>query len=102
MSEQKSSADGVVWNFEGLYSSLDDPSVITDLDALDEQAKRFEEKYRTVIGPEITPEQMKSALDELESITRNAMKVYYYALLNFAKNTTSHKEGAFKQMAEER
>jgi hypothetical protein len=70
MSEQKSSADGVVWNFEGLYSSLDDPSVLSDLDALDEQTKRFEEKYRAIIGPNVTPEQMKSALDELESTTR--------------------------------
>jgi oligoendopeptidase F len=102
MSEQRSSADGIVWNFEGLYSSLDDPAIKTDLDALDEQAKGFEEKYRAIIGPDIEPEQMSNALNEFEDITRRSKRIYYYAELNFAKNCTSHKEGALKQMVAER
>ena len=56
MTGQKSSADGVVWNFEGMYSSLEDPNIKKDLDHADEMAGEFEKKYRDIIGPSITPQ----------------------------------------------
>ncbi|KYK31089.1 MAG: hypothetical protein AYK23_04210 [Candidatus Proteinoplasmatales archaeon SG8-5] len=102
MTKPTSSADGVVWNFEGLYSSLDDPNIRSDLDTLDERSKAFEEKYRDLIGPEMTTELMGNVLDEYEALDRDLTKVVYYARLNFAKNTTSHKEGALMQMVQER
>jgi oligoendopeptidase F len=102
LSKPKSSADGVSWNFEGLYTSLDDPRIKSDLDSLDGRAKTFEGQYRSLMESGITPAQMREALDELEALNRDVMKVLYYARLNFAKNTTSHKEGALMQMAEER
>ena len=102
MTGQKSSADGVVWNFEGMYSSLEDPNIKKDLDLADEMAGEFEKKYRDIIGPNITPQQAADSLKELEGISRQLRKTLYYAHLQFAKNTTAHETGALKQMAEER
>lgn len=102
MSEKNSSADGVIWNFEGLYSSLDDPKIKADLNALEDRAKAFESIFRPLMETGISAGQMKEALDELEAIRRDFMKARYYAYLNFSKNCTSHKEGALNQMVEER
>ncbi len=101
MSEQKSSADGVAWNFEGLYKSLDDPKLKADLEAVVKGAEEFERKYRNIMGPEITAPQLKEALDELERLARDLRKPHYYTHLRFSQNCTSKEAGAAKSMAEE-
>ena len=101
MSEQKSSADGVAWNFEGLYKSLDDPKLKADLETVVKGAEEFERKYRNIMGPEITAPQLKEALDELERLARDLRKPHYYTHLRFSQNCTSKEAGAAKSMAEE-
>ena len=101
MSEQKSSADGVAWNFEGLYKSLDDPKLKADLEAVVKGAEEFERKYRNIMGPEITAPQLKEALDELERLARDLRKPHYYTHLRFSQNCISKEAGAAKSMAEE-
>lgn len=101
MSEQKSSADGIAWNFEGLYSSLDDPKLKADLEAVVKGAEEFESKYRNLIGLDLEPAKLKEAMDELEMLVRDLRKPYYYARLRFAQNCTSKEAGAAKNMVEE-
>ena len=101
MSEQKSSADGVAWNFEGLYTSLDDPKFRADLEAVVRGAEEFERKHRSLIGPDLTAPQLREAMDEMEILARDIRKPYYYAHLNFTQNCTSKEAGAVKAMAEE-
>ena len=101
MTEPKSSAHGITWNFEGLYNSLDDPKLKADLEAVVKGAEEFAGKYRELIGPELEPARLKGALDELEALVRGMRKPYYYAHLRFAQCTTDKKVGAVKQMAEE-
>ena len=59
MSEQKSSAHGIAWNFEGLYTSLDDPKLKADLEACVKGAEEFESKYRSLIGPDLTAQTLR-------------------------------------------
>ncbi len=101
MAEQKSSADGIAWNFEGLYNSLDDPKLKADLEAVVKRAEEFESKYRNLIGPNLEPAKLKEAMDELERLIRDLRKPHYYANLRFSQNCTSKEAGATKSMAEE-
>ena len=101
MSEQKSSAHGIAWNFEGLYTSLDDPKLKADLEACVKGAEEFESKYRNLIGPDLTAQNLKTSLDELEILARDMRKPYYYAHLRFSQNCTSKEAGATKSMADE-
>jgi len=101
MSGQKSSAEGIAWNFEGLYNSLDDPKLKADFDAVVKGAEEFERKYRNLIEPDLEPATLKGALDELENIMRDLRKSYYYAYLTFTQDCTSKEAGAAKNMAEE-
>ena len=101
MGEQKSSADGVAWNFDGLYNSLDDPKLRGDLEAVVKRAEEFESKYRNLIGPDLEPAKLKEAMDEVETIARDMRKPVYYANLRFSQNSTSKEAGATKSMAEE-
>jgi oligoendopeptidase F len=101
MSEHKSSAQGIEWNFEGLYNSLDDPRLKGDMQAAYDRAKAFEAKYRPLLNPGMTPAQLRAALDELEAIARDIRKPTTYAFLRFAQNSLSKEAGAAKQMAAE-
>lgn len=101
MSGHKSSAQGIEWNFEGLYKSVDDPKLKADLQAAVKRAEAFEARYRPVLNPRIAPAQLREMLDELEGITRDLRGPATYAYLKFAQNTISKEAGAAKQMAAE-
>jgi oligoendopeptidase F len=101
MSEHKSSAQGIEWNFEGLYKSLEDPKIKKDMQKAVKRAEAFEAKYRSVLKTGVKPVQIKEALEELEAITGDVRKPYYYAHLRFAQNTSSKEAGAAKQMVAE-
>jgi oligoendopeptidase F len=102
MGKTGSSADGEIWNFKGMYSSFKDPKVKKDIEVTEKKAGNFEKQYRKLIGPKVTPRQMKEALKDLEEIVRYSRKLYYYAYLNFSKNNISPEVGAFKQMIDEK
>ena len=101
MTEQKSSAHGITWNFEGLYTSLDDPKFKADLESVVKGAEEFESKHRNLIGPDMSAAQLKAGMEDLEELARNLRKPYYYANLRFAQNCTSKEAGAAKAMADE-
>lgn len=101
MAEQKSSAKGIEWNFEGMYKSLSDPNLKKDMLKAVKRAEAFEKKYRTILKPGVMPAQVKAAMVEYEAITREVRKPYYYTHLRFAQNCTSKEAAAAKQMTEE-
>ncbi len=91
-----SSADGVRWDLNDLYSSVDDPTVGTDLAAARERARAFESKYRGQIdkqgGP--TADLLLTAVRELESLSELMDKPLIYAHLLHAARTDEPRHGA--------
>ncbi len=96
-----SSAKGIEWNFAGLYQSLDDPRIKQDMEKAVKRAEAYEAKYRPILKRGMAPTQLREALEELEAITRDVRKPYYYAHLKFSQNTQSKEAGALKQAVAE-
>ncbi len=101
MTDAKSSADGVTWNFEGIYTSLDDPSFVQDLENAVKGAEEFERKYRDKMGPNITVDELAQAMIDMDNLAGQILKPLYYAHLRFAQNTSSKEAGAAKAKSEE-
>ena len=91
-----SSASCVTWDLRVLYASVDDPGITRDLDEALHRAQAFEAAYRGKIdvpaGP--SPELLKKALDELESLYEQMDKSAVYAGLVHAAKTDDPKRGA--------
>ncbi|MBA3045511.1 MAG: M3 family oligoendopeptidase [Candidatus Thermoplasmatota archaeon] len=97
MVAKDSSAKGIEWNFEGICPSLDGAQIKEQMAAAVKRAEAFEAKYRPVLNSSVTPGQMYDIVRELEAITRDVRKPYYYAHLRFSQNTTSKDAAALKQ-----
>jgi hypothetical protein len=91
-----SSADGVVWNLNDLFSSVDDPWLAQDLDAALQRAETFEATYRGKINVEggPLPELLLASLVEQESMFEQMDKPAVYAQLLHAAKTDDPKRGA--------
>src|SRR6185369_6164851 len=65
-----SSADGVAWNLNDLYSGLEDDRITQDLDKAMSRAEAFEAAYRDKINVEGGPsaDLLLAAVRELESL----------------------------------
>jgi oligoendopeptidase F len=91
-----SSADGVAWVLDDLYSSSDDPRLDADLNAASRRAQSFEASYRGKInlegGP--SPKALLAALEELESLYEQMDKPAVYASLLHAAKTDDPPRGA--------
>jgi oligoendopeptidase F len=93
---QTSSADGVSWNLNDLYTGVDDPAIGRDLDEALRRAEAFEAAYRGRIdvagGP--APETLAAAVTELESLFEQMDRPAVYASLVHAAKTDDPKHGA--------
>jgi oligoendopeptidase F len=91
-----SSADGVSWNLADLYRDVDDSRITEDLATALSRAQAFEVAYRGKIqvegGP--PPEVLRSALQELESLSEQMDKSAVYASLVHAAKTDDPRHGA--------
>src|SRR5262245_27450617 len=98
-----SSADGVRWNLRDFYESIDDPRIAQDLEQATERAKKFEGAYRGQVqregGP--SPEQLRSAVEELEAISEQMDRPMCYASLLHAAKTDEPRHGALLSKARE-
>nr|BAL58624.1 pepF/M3 family oligoendopeptidase [Candidatus Acetothermum autotrophicum] len=97
-----SSAQGVTWNLQDLYLSLDDPAIERDLRSALERAQAFEQKYRGRLRQGLDPHSLYEALTELESISEQMDKPLIYAHLLHASDTQNPKHGALLQATQER
>jgi oligoendopeptidase F len=91
-----SSADGVVWNLNDLYTGMDDLNVTRDLDSALKSAQEFESAYRGKIHVEGGPPaaMLLEALTELETLSELMDKPAVYAQLLHAAKTDDPKHGA--------
>ncbi len=94
-----SSADGVAWDLTDLYQGVDDPALARDLDSALKRAQAFEAAYRGKIesadaAAADAAALLKSALDELESLSEQMDRPAIYAQLVHAAKTDEPKHGA--------
>jgi oligoendopeptidase F len=99
-----SSADDVAWNLHDLYAGVDDPRIEQDLAGALERAQAFEKAYRGKIeiegGPQ--PALLRSALEELESLSEQMDRPAVYASLVHAAKTDEPSHGALVSRTRER
>lgn len=91
-----SSATGVAWNLGDLYYGVEDGKITQDLEEALGRAQCFEETYRGQInvpgGPKA--DALKTALDELESLSEQMDRPAVFAGLLHAAKTDDPKHGA--------
>jgi oligoendopeptidase F len=99
-----SSADGVAWNLNDLYSGVDDPRITQDLETALRRAQSFELAYRGKIavagGPH--PTLLRAALQELASLSEQMDRPVVYAGLIHAAKTDDPRHGALLSRTRER
>lgn len=96
--KRASTAAGVSWNLNDLYSGLDDPKITRDLQAARTRAEAFEKQYRGNIQT-LSPDTkgaatLRSAVAELESLSEQMDRPAVYASLVHAAKTDDPKHGA--------
>src|SRR5262249_21678435 len=98
-----SSADGVAWNLNDLYSGVDDPRLTQDLEVALQRAQAFERTYRGKIdvegGP--SPPVLLAAIQELESLSEQMDQPAVYASLIHAAKTDDPRHGALLSRSRE-
>jgi oligoendopeptidase F len=94
-------AEQVAWDLGDLYGGADDPRLGADLDQADAQAGGLRAQYYGRIAG-LSPEQLRTMLQEYEAIYELAAKVGSYAHLFWSANTTDPARGALMQRATER
>jgi oligoendopeptidase F len=96
MTQPTSSADGVTWDLDDLYTGPDDPRLTQDLDGALARARAFEASYRGKIATETgpSPDLVFTALRELEGLAEQRDRPAVYAGLLHAAKTDDPKRGA--------
>ncbi|HVO24938.1 MAG TPA: M3 family oligoendopeptidase [Candidatus Margulisiibacteriota bacterium] len=97
-------ARGIAWDLADLFSGVDDPLIVTSLDAALEAAKGFGQRYRGQIHVEGGPAAatVVAAVKEMEVILERAAKASAYADLVHAADTTPPQHGALVALTQER
>jgi oligoendopeptidase F len=90
-----SSADGVAWNLDDLYTGPDDPAINADLAEALRRAQAFETAYRGKIGPAApTADLLLEAVEELEGLSEQMDRPLIYASLLHSARTDEPRRGA--------
>lgn len=74
------------WDLSDLYQGFDDPRLTTDLEKLQQRAIAFRDQYRGRVK-DLTPDEIISCLQELESISEKAGFLYAFPALIFSADT---------------
>ena len=98
--EKQTGAENVFWDLSEFYSGVDDPALQRDLDALLERADQFANTYRGRVA-QLDPEEMVDSLVEQEAMMDLAGRIFSFAFLNFATDTTNPQFGALVQKVQE-
>ncbi|MGQ9696834.1 MAG: M3 family oligoendopeptidase [Armatimonadota bacterium] len=95
-------AVGVRWDLTDLYGGPDDPRLKSDMASIWARAEAFERRYRGAINvSDLSVETLHEALREYESILQAEGKLYSFASLAFAADTSDAKLGALLQSVTE-
>jgi oligoendopeptidase F len=85
-SSPSSSADGVAWDLNDLYSGVDDSKIESDLDSAEARADEFAIRYRDALGS-LSAAELAEAVSALEEISELADAAVIFAqLLHAAKS----------------
>ena len=76
------------WNLKRLYTSDNDPQIDIDIQADTKKITQFANKWKSNKEYTNHPGVVKKALDELESLSRDINKPYYYFLLRKEQDQT--------------
>lgn len=91
----------VAWDLSPLFSGPDDPQIEQTWAEAERLADDFGERYRGNVAG-LTPDELRTALQELEHVHDLAGKPAYFAQLRYAADTSDPQNGAFMQAQMER
>ncbi|MGE5547525.1 MAG: M3 family oligoendopeptidase [Solirubrobacterales bacterium] len=89
------------WDLSDLYPSPDSPRLSQDLDAADEAAKAFHERYNARLAA-LSGDQLGEAIAEYERISEILYRALSYAQLWYAADQSDPERGRFYQGVQER
>lgn len=91
--EKATGAENVVWDLSPLYAGLDDPAIQTDMQAIEESAKRFQNEYRGRVAS-LDAEELRDAVEKLTDLYDRGARLGGFAQLSFAADTSNPQVGA--------
>jgi oligoendopeptidase F len=86
-------AEEVAWDLTDLYEAGDDPRIERDIEQAETAAAAFRELYYGRVA-QLTPSELRTAIEEREKIESTATRAIYYAHLWFATDTADSQRGA--------
>lgn len=98
-------AAGIRWDLSDLYTSIDDPKLLADLDRAEALAKDFEKSYKPSLeafAASGTPFDAAALLRDYKALLVPETKAGVFAHLSFAEKTDDAKRGAFMQKISDR
>jgi oligoendopeptidase F len=86
-------AEEVSWDLSDLYDGGDDPRIEQDIEHAEAAAAAFRELYYGRVA-QLTPAELRTAIEEREKIESAFTRAIYYAHLRFATDTADSPRGA--------
>ncbi len=93
-------AEEITWDLSDLYDSIASPAIERDIEKCRALADKIASRYSDRVA-ELGPEELASAVAEIEEMYETAGKLSAYAYLNFATAVNSPEAGAFLQKIRE-
>jgi oligoendopeptidase F len=86
-------AEDVAWDLSDLYSGGDDPRIEQDVEETEAAAAAFRERYYERVA-ELTPVELREAIEERERIESIFTRAIYFAHLQFSTDMNDSPRGA--------
>jgi oligoendopeptidase F len=86
-------AEDVAWDLSDLYSGGDDPRIEQDVEETEAAAAAFRERYYERVA-ELTPVELREAIEEREQIESIFTRAIYFAHLQFSTDMNDSPRGA--------
>lgn len=91
-----SGSEDVIWDLTSLYRGINDENIQKDIEDIRSKVRAFSTRYRGKIK-DISPEELRSSVTELEEIYQKTARIGSFAYLNFAVQSDNAGSGAFLQ-----
>lgn len=90
------------WDLTDLYAAVDDPKILTDMDASRQQAIDFEARYKgTIATDDLTAAHLLEALLAYEALLKAEYRPQSFAQLHYSTDTIDSARGALLQKTRE-
>jgi oligoendopeptidase F len=90
------------WDLTDLYAAVDDPKILTDMDASRQQAIDLEARYKGTLGTDdLTAAHLLEALLAYEALLKAEYRPQSFAQLHYSTDTTDSARGALLQKTRE-